>query len=42
MFDVLIIHSPAFISIQKGGEDQGPEDHDFGFYIEAMIAEDPI
>lgn len=35
MFDVPMLKSPRFESVQKGEEDHGSEDHDFGYYGEA-------
>lgn len=40
MFDIPTIQSPGLTSVQKGGEDHGLEAHVFGFYGEALIAED--
>lgn len=40
--DVSTIQSPGLANIQKGGQDHGPKDCDFGIYDDSVIAEDPM
>lgn len=41
-FDLPTIQSSSLTSVQKGGEDHDPEDHDFIFYGEALISGESI
>lgn len=40
--DVSKIHSLYLASVQKGGEEHGPEDNGFVSYAKAVIDEDPV
>lgn len=37
-FDTPMIQTPGPASVQKGGEEHGLEEHDFGFYGEVVVA----